>query len=277
MRFLHFSDIHLWRWGLDGDFYFKRLLGLSNLALGRSRHFPRYVQERVRDRLLAEEANAVFFTGDLTQTSLSSEFELCRQFMQPLFDKWGERFIALPGNHDRYTPKAAAKRLFEKLFLQSERDNPFLFELSDQLSVVGIDCGCPRPISCRGRFPKEQAQKVEEMLDAEADRGRAVIVLCHYPAIYPPKEIARWSRQLDGERRLREIGARKPIIAFLNGHCHRRWALRLNDVIHLNSGSAGKADPHAERNPGFLSFSVEDQQVTEVTAFSAGLSGNPPQ
>jgi 3',5'-cyclic AMP phosphodiesterase CpdA len=268
MRFLHFSDLHLWRWGLGGDFHFKRLIGLANLALRRSRQFPRELQERVRDRLLAEEADAVFFSGDLTQTSLGSEFDLGRQLLQPLFDKWGESFIAIPGNHDRYTPAAATAGWFEKLFLQNHQDYPFVHLLSDELSVVGIDCSRPRPISCRGRFTEQQAQQLEQTLETEAATGRAVIVVGHYPFSFPPGVHSRWSRQLHGDRRLKEIVDRPSVIAYLHGHRHRRWALRLNTVVCLDSGSSGKTDPRQDCHPGFLRFAVENKQVTEITAFS---------
>src|SRR5262245_57743066 len=109
---LHFGDLHLWRIGFGGDFFPKRFLGITNLILRRRKKFPPYIADLLKQRLVAEAADYVVFSGDLGTTSLPSEFAAGAEFMQPLLAKWGERMLLIPGNHDRYTPRSAREKWF---------------------------------------------------------------------------------------------------------------------------------------------------------------------
>ena len=74
LTLIHFGDLHLWRYGLGGDPWPKRLLGLANLKLRRGRQFPTRIAEAVGEQLAREEADYVLFSGDLTTTALPAEF-----------------------------------------------------------------------------------------------------------------------------------------------------------------------------------------------------------
>ena len=114
MRILHFSDIHFWRIQIGPDPYYpKRSLGLLNLIFSRRKHFPRSLADTAIKAMLQEEADTVLFSGDLTTTSLDSEFREAADAFSPLYEKWGDKLIVIPGNHDRYTPKSVKAKLYE--------------------------------------------------------------------------------------------------------------------------------------------------------------------
>ena len=268
MRFLHFSDIHVWSLSIGGDYYPKRLLGLANLMLRRGRKFPESVARRFIERLAAEEADAVFFTGDLTSTSSQREFEKGREIFQPVMEKWGDRFLAIPGNHDRYSPGAIVERRFERIFLQHEQRYPFVKRFDSNISIVGIDVSEPHLITARGRVTNETLSSLSAELHGETQEGRAVIVLGHYPFlnVYPGGIHSPWQHRLIGMGRLRHLVDRKPVIAYLHGHWHQRWALSLEHCLCLNAGSAGRIGRNNGREPGYLRIDVENQTVSKVTA-----------
>ena len=75
-----------------------------NLIFSRKKHFPPPLADTVINAIRKEEADAVLFSGDLTTTSLESEFKKAADAFAPLYEKWGDQLIVIPGNHDRYTP-----------------------------------------------------------------------------------------------------------------------------------------------------------------------------
>ncbi|MFC1601184.1 metallophosphoesterase family protein, partial [Candidatus Sumerlaeota bacterium] len=260
--------IHVWRFALDGDLYPKRFLGLLNLALRRRHKFPRAIAERLVAKLLEEEADAVLFSGDLTSTAASSEFVAARELLLPVAEKWGERFLAIPGNHDRYTPRAVAERKFERLFLEREQTYPFVQRLSDTLSVVGIDLSVPRLLTSRGLIGDEQLGRLRDILRTEEEQGRGVIVLGHYPLIirYPGGGSASWEHRMTGWHKLREVVDRPPVIAYLHGHRHQRWVMSQSHCLEIDAGSAGRAGKLEGWQAGYLRLDFERQSLQQAVA-----------
>ena len=269
MRIIHFSDIHVWLKTPGMDLYPRRILGLANLLLVRARSFPRDIQQRVCARIAADQADSVLFSGDLTCTSQIGEFQYGRRMMEPLFEKYGKSLIAIPGNHDVYTPYAQRKQHFEKWFLQYHQPTVFCRTLNDELSVIGIDCSFPQKLYARGKITDRQLDQVRKLLDQEEQQGRSVMILCHYPIAFPPsKELelkCSHSHGLIGDYKLRDLINRKPVIAYLNGHLHVRWAMRMGQVININSGAAGKLGADLKNAPGYVRFDVEDSEVSNLT------------
>lgn len=263
---IHFGDLHLWRLGLDGDLFPKRLLGLGNLWLRRSRKFPESVARAVVERLAGETADALAFSGDLATTALAGEFAAGRRLFQPLFERWGERLIVIPGNHDRYTPRAAQKRLFESLFLRREQTYPFAVDLDDRWTLVGFDCSVPRWITSTGRADTALREALEAELRRQRQRGREVAVMGHYPLVYPAGVSASWDHALaEAERRaLLEVLKRCEVRLFLHGHNHRRWALAADGVVHLNCGSAGMDGRGEDCRPGYLKIRLGEAGAVHV-------------
>ncbi|MBN1517079.1 metallophosphoesterase [Candidatus Sumerlaeota bacterium] len=270
MRIIHFSDLHVWRMRLDWDLYPRRFLGLANLALNRARVFPHRVAERLARQLTEEEADAVIFSGDLTTTSYSGEFDLGRKLMTPLMEKYGDRFLTIPGNHDRYTPRVTRERWMEQRFLHGEQKRVALRSLSEKLSALLIDASFPQLIWARGKIDAETLDAISALLENEKQNKRDVIVVCHYPIAYPQR-LGGLHRALDGhgligEAMLRERIDQPPVVAYLHGHEHRRWAVRLNRIVSLNAGSAGKLSSRPADGPGYISFNIQNGVVENVEA-----------
>ena len=181
LTLIHFGDLHVWRLGWDADFYFKRLLGLTNLIVRRGRKFPESIARAVVARLASEEADYVLFSGDLTTTSLRVEFEAGRRLLEPLRAKWGERFLTIPGNHDRYTPRATRLKLFETLFDDRHPDPVWFVGLDDAWTLVSFDVCVPRLLSSRGRIDPAELSRLRVVLESARRRGRRILVMSHYP------------------------------------------------------------------------------------------------
>ena len=82
----------------------KRLVGVSNLyLLQRASRFSFDVQQQLVESILSQKPDVVILSGDLTNLSLRSEFDLARRTLDPLLNNGG-RFptFVVPGNHDAY-------------------------------------------------------------------------------------------------------------------------------------------------------------------------------
>lgn len=278
LTLIHFGDLHLWRFGLDGDFFPKRFLGLANLALRRGRAFPESVARAVVKRIASETADWLLFAGDLATTSLVAEFVEGRRLFQPLFDRWGKRFIAIPGNHDRYTPRAAEGYLFEMHFLRAAGVYPFARDLNDHWTAIGYDCSLPRRIASTGRVDRGLVDALREMLRGLRGRhpDRRLLVMGHYPLVYPDAIPPKSGHALSESERqsLLDLFDEYRVALFLHGHKHNRWLLRRGETLHLNCGSAGMLGRGEDRRPGYLKVRLpaapDDPAAAEIVAHWLG-------
>ena len=266
LTLIHFGDLHLWNIGWDGDPAFKRLLGLANLIVRRGRKFPYAVAQALIERLGGEQADLVMFTGDLTTTSLRREFSVARQLLQPLIEQWGERLIAIPGNHDRYTPRAHQGRLFETLFGNLPGELPLALDLNERWTLAAFDCAVPRPISSRGHLNPQAIARLDALLAEQRRRGRELIVAGHYPLVYPDRHKPGWEHVLPQREAVREVLQAHGVRVYLHGHAHHRWRLEDNGLIHLNCGSAGLNGSTPERRPGYLKLRLGPEGLESVEA-----------
>ncbi len=273
LTLLLFGDLHLWRLGWDRDFTIKRVLGLANLILRRGRRFPEHIVGTAIRRLVREEADFILFAGDLTTTSLRGEFEAGRRLLQPVLDRWSGRFIAIPGNHDRYTSRATRHQLFESLFLRSHPELPFAMDLDERWTLVGIDCSTPRHFSSRGRLHPELLGRLEQILANLQERGRCIAVMGHYPLVYPTGMKPSWEHVLPERAILLDLLQRRGVSLYLHGHSHRRWLIQEGGMTHLNCGSAGMTGSHSARRPGYLRIQLSPRGILSTQAH--WLSQNP--
>jgi len=269
MRILHFSDVHFWRYGLDRDPTFKRALGWANLFVRRARRFPPEVSHTVLSRISHTDADVVCFTGDISTSSLLHEFEAGRQAMRPLVEKWRERLLIIPGNHDRYTNRSARKTLFEEAFAHEDVKFPYRRKF-DGFDFIGVDATRPCFVTSRGAFPSVRQDSFEVMLKEREAQDRPSVVLCHYPYALPDGKTHRWHHRLKETQPLGDlIAAYKPRL-LLHGHVHRRWAhtpVATPDTVCVNSGSAGMLSPKLDKNAGFALIDLDEKtgDVTSVT------------
>lgn len=275
MKILHFSDIHLWRKVFDfRDPALKRFLGFVNLCVRRGRTFPPELSGAVVKEILATEADLVVFSGDLTTTALASEFRAARDLFQPLRDKWGERFLLIPGNHDRYTRRTLRWKYYEENFDYGAfegRDAPVrTVELDGKFSAVAFDASVPRQVESTGLLTAALADAVDAELGRQAEAGRRTILVGHFPyAAPPPLRIKHGHRLVGAERLIKIIARRKPVV-YLHGHKHRRWAFHPNetpDTLCVNAGSAGLSRRDPNTRAGFVEIDLDaDGRPPKVVA-----------
>ena len=275
MKILHFSDIHVWGpGGFEGDVNLKRLLGWLNLKMGRARRFPPTLGRSVVAAIARAEADLVIFTGDATTMSLTGEFALADTLFQPLREKWGERFLIIPGNHDRYTPRSQARRLYEQGMNGAGEALPRAVAATPdgQTAVILLDLAVPRRLTSRGRDIGPWMDASITLAREQKARFDRVVVAGHYPLAYPPGVRASWQHRLPGADRLLRGLADAGVDAYLHGHKHQRWAfcpLADAPLVCLNAGSAGMWSPAPHKRAGFLEITCGSGGPESVTAWQA--------
>jgi 3',5'-cyclic AMP phosphodiesterase CpdA len=284
IRIVHFSDMHLWSWGLDWpDVPLKRWLGLGNLALRRARQFPYWLAEQVVAEMVKVEADACVFTGDLTTCALGRELDMAVVLLSPLRERWGDDLMIMPGNHDRYTRKVVAAQRFESCLLPGREQAPWRLDLSSGFTLVGLDCSAPRMMSSRGRFTAEQARQSETALEQVKKEGRRLVLCGHYPYSYPEDFRIKWSHLLPRQdrQRLTNLVRWSQPAAYLHGHEHHRWVhaspLETPLVPCVNAGSAGclKSKPHSRAGFLVLEFSTTPR-LEQVRSYIAPVEAGQP-
>jgi len=284
-KLIHFSDLHVWREkGWDGDPCIKRLFGKVNLHLRRKGRYPPAWGRAILEAIAAREAAAVIFSGDVSSASLVGEFETGFELFAPLREKWDERFLIIPGNHDRYTPRATQRRLFEKHVLGRDREYPFAARIAEDIGVVGIDLSGPRPFTARGRLSEAELSRIAEKVERQRGETDFVVVVGHYPLVYPPDFRPSWQHVLPRREELAQTLVQAGASLYLHGHVHRRWVLRAAahdgglDVSHwagepsgkgpgmvcIDAGSAGMRETDPNRAAGFVEIKIDAGRVASV-------------
>lgn len=236
MRIVIIGDIHLYDlsfrpWRLMG----KRLLGQTNLWLHRRHAFNPKLLAPVMERAMSLQPDWLIFTGDLTTTALDSEFKMAAKALEPWLER--DRVMVVPGNHDRYTYRAARRRRFE-VFMGKAAPTlyPHVVDLSPHWRMIGIDSCCPRLVTSRGRVGRRQMDKIQQVIK-ETPKEQGLLVVCHYPVEVPPGYNHRWSHQLADADELAHVlkQAAGPVV-FVHGHIHRPWHWRALELENVDSG-----------------------------------------
>ncbi len=283
MRILHFSDIHFWRLFPGWDFYYpKRFLGLSNLLISRRRHFPKDLAESVIKAISEQTADYVLFSGDLTTMSLESEFGDAATAFAPLYDKWGENLILIPGNHDRYSPRSVRSGFYEKYFprgFPGSGKRVFSKRLGANLSLIGFDASRPFMVRSNGFLDEALEEELNSEFIAHKESNDRIILMGHFPYSYPNGQISRWDHKLLRDEALAELISNYEPIAYLHGHKHARWCVkdpRTPSTICLNAGPAGMRSSSADKGAGWVTFDVsEEGKISELTKVHLKDNGEP--
>jgi 3',5'-cyclic AMP phosphodiesterase CpdA len=227
--------------------------------------------------LASQTADYVLFSGDLTTTALPEEFAAGARAFAPLRDKWSERLILIPGNHDRYTPRASRERWFERHMWEISAEYPFARTLNSHWTLIAFDCSVPRLITSRGRIDAAQFASLERILQRLAGEDRRLVVMGHYPLLYPPTVHAGADHLLAGRAELLDLLQRHGVSLYLHGHKHIRWGIEASELIHLNCGSAGMLGRDLSRAPGYLKIILKPEGLSSVRAcvLLDGLGENP--
>ncbi len=277
MRLVLIGDIHYYRlftapWNLIG----KRVLGKTNLWLRRRKVFLPAALPAVVERVLSLAPDRVVFSGDLTTTALRPEFEDVRRVLRPLLDRFPT--LIIPGNHDRYTFASKRKRRIEEYFPdQSPPEYPHLAPLTGAWRLMAIDASVPQWLSSRGRCGAAQLDRARWIIDERED-ARNILLLCHYPAQYPPAIRGRDGHRLDDAAELLEAlkTAAPRRVLYLHGHIHRPWIYNPEDkaLSHVTFVNAGAPCHVSEQYPFGQGFWEID--LPEDTRHAVSLTHHLP-
>lgn len=227
----HFSDVHLTvpqlGWVLR-DLASKRVTGWFNLrGLGRGRRFAH--AEAVARAMVAEfrtrRPDVLVFTGDATALGFATELTHAAKTMH-VGDLDLPRGIAVPGNHDYYTPPAVTSGAFEREFgpwlLGMRLDHhpyPFARRVGQVWLVAVNSCTANlRPWDASGAVGAAQRERLRQLLE-RLESGPRVLVT-HYPVCLADGEPeTRWHglRDLD---EVVKVAADGGVCLWLHGHRH---------------------------------------------------------
>ena len=276
MRIAHATDIH---WTIPAPFRRlpgKRLLGAVNQVVkGRAKHFERHVQQALVEHIVALDPDLVVISGDLTTSALEDEFELAREALTPVLERFPT--FVIPGNHDVYTRGAKRDRRIEQWFGEwmhrSTGSDVGRLDL-DNVTVIGIDPNRPGLLSS-GLVPAEQLATLEAHLRDPDLAGRFVLMAIHYPILN--RDGSPYDGLEHGLRNARELIALLERVPFppqlvVHGHAHHGFHVTLptpaRPVEIYNAGSSGYAFLPEKRRAACMNlYTVQGSELAQVERF----------
>ncbi len=256
VRFVHLSDIHVTARPLGwkaGDWLTKRFPGWINYQLlGRKRRFRQ--ADDVLALLMAEvracRPDRVIFSGDATALGFEAEFRRAADLLgvtqpNPLPG------LAVPGNHDYYTPGTVRAGLFERYFAPwqtGERLDGATYPFAQRVGpvwLVGVNsCTANRwALDAGGSVDAPQLRRLQRLLTALAPGPR--ILVTHYPVCLAGGQRERRTHGLRNLDELVRVAAAGGVCLWLHGHRHGPYHLPdpvLAPFPVICSGSATQTD-----------------------------------
>jgi 3',5'-cyclic AMP phosphodiesterase CpdA len=238
MRFLHCSDLHITQDYLHAPWLrmgWRRWLAMFELTVGGRAAAYREARATLRaiaDDMASHGVDHLLISGDLTAYATHEEFRDAREALGPVADSRATCSV-VPGNHDRFTPRAARDARFERYFghlLESDLPEyrtasgyPFVHLKGDDAAVVGLSSPHVHfPGFAHGEVGREQRDALAGLLDDPRVRHRAVIVMVHHgPLRADGRPDSRYHGLTDGADLLGMLPG--PRFALVHGHLHDRF------------------------------------------------------
>ena len=217
----------------------------------------------------------VVVTGDLTNISLPEEFEAARGWLERLGAP--EHVTAVPGNHDAYValPEARSWGLWSEYLASDAPGRALLADvcepqeeaaigfpsvrLATDVALVGLCSAWPTSaLHASGTLGSEQLGRLEAVLAALGDLGRARVVLIHHP---PSVGVVHRRRALLDADELGALLRRTGAELVLHGHLHRTLIGSLpgpqRPIPVVGVRSASHADTSSERCARYHTYEIE--------------------
>ncbi|MEW5847986.1 MAG: metallophosphoesterase [Myxococcota bacterium] len=249
MRLAHFSDIHVTLSPLSeaaSELMGKRMAGTINYYVGgRSRHF-KGVEARIATLLEDVDAQGVdhaVCTGDITAMSTVAEFARCAAIFGARMQQ-PERYTVVPGNHDRYTPRAASEKYFEAHFSSLAGGTgtfPFIKRLAPGVTLIGLDPNRPTSmLDSSGLLGARQRSELRAMLTDPSLKSDFVVVALHYGILRENGRPDATSHGLEDYREALDILDSRDRHAdlVLHGHTHKHYVVKAERTTMVCAGSA---------------------------------------
>ena len=291
MLVAHFSDLH--QLDLEGvrlrQFVGKRATGAINLMLSRGGEFPTSVARTLIRDVVCQRPDHVIVSGDLTNLSLVSEFELVRGLLERL-ELPPSEVTVIPGNHDYYTRGSARRDDFGRIMAAhvegdevAERSEGAsleprvertrggarfpLLRVRGELAVVALCSAHPTPpLMAHGTLGSRQTEAAGRLLSGAACRDRFRLVVLHHP---PHVEHTRWHNRLTDRARFRAMIGQEGADLVVHGHLHRAIRTQIAGpagpvpVIGVGSGTWLSPEEPARRAQYNL-YRIEDGRLAQV-------------
>lgn len=275
MKIVHISDLHFptrlpWH-RLRG----KSLVGYANYSLRRRKLYPDDLFQSLVKFIQTIPYDLLIISGDITNVSYPDEFHNAKEKLKPLLD---ERTFLIPGNHDRYHPKALEPQdLFLQAFsgymgepipLKDELGNELYLrkkQIGDRL-ILGWDSNKPVPISrASGYISPVLFQKTKEV-----SKVKEYILVCHHPLWNPKHEIESKGHQMQNRKEVGAFLKEHPPLAYFHGHSHSNWWKNPGSELPFpifNSASSTRLND-AKHTCGFYSLNLSEKGEISTERFT---------
>jgi 3',5'-cyclic AMP phosphodiesterase CpdA len=271
MKIVHLTDIHVQTAPQLRELTAKRLLGTTNLYLfGRRSKFSEESQRAAVEAAVAEAADVVVITGDLTAQALDAEFSDARALLDPILQSTAA--VMIPGNHDTYVREHTPGDRMRELFGEWMGDGmPAVHEFGD-VAFLSIETCRLHPLSS-GWTPPEQLQAAE--LALKKLKGKFVFLCIHYPLLSRHGEpYGPASRALaNGEQFRQWLSGVSGVSAVLHGHEHHGFTVDIQTadgpIPILNPGACGYSRiPSKDRTAHLNIYEVDSSGISELRRLS---------
>lgn len=246
LKLVQISDFHFTKitWN-PLKLFSKRLLGNLNWVFARKGSFSNVHLKALPDFLKTLQPDHILLGGDFTTSSLPSEFALAQEFVEKLPAPW----IAVPGNHDRYTFSACKNkefythfpnRLEAKYSLKEHRVEAH--KLSSDWWLIALDTARATHFHSSSGLFSEASEEILKTLLAEIPSNAKILLFNHYPFFQNDSP----RRSLERGKALEAILKKDPRIkAYLHGHTHRHTIADLQPSqfpVILDGGCSGNIE-----------------------------------
>lgn len=252
LRLAHFSDIHVtarplgWRFR---DLFTKRSTGWVNLRmLGRGARFQHAARVLgiLRNELEQLRPDHLIFSGDATSLGFGPEFARAAEIL----DVGRENALAglaVPGNHDYYTRRAARSGDFERCFGPWQigkrigaETYPFAQRVGDfWLVAVNSSKGNRWTWDASGAVGKAQLERLQKLFASLSPGPR--ILVTHYPLCLSSGEPEPRYRGLRDLQELIGIAEEAGVCLWLHGHRHQAYHFQSTPFASFPVICAGSA------------------------------------
>lgn len=205
-------------------------------------------------RAVIKEVNAtpcdlVVVCGDLTRYGRDAELRNVAQVLKGI----RHPLYVLPGNHeDCWSPSAT--KTYNELF-GADRFSVGL----DSLALVGINCG-PYMKMGDGHVKQEDLAWLEKELEKYTAQGKRILSFNHYPVR---------DKELDNAGYYGALLSRYPVLAHINGHCHRWIPYMIGDIEGIMLRNLDKG------LKGDFGYSILDVEPDGLSVYDKPLGGTP--
>ena len=245
MRIVQISDFHFTRLTCNPlRLCAKRLIGMANWLINRKISFHEETLAPLPELFQQLKADLVLIGGDLTTTSLPSEFEIAQHFVSQI----KEKKLLIPGNHDNYTESSYRLKRFYQYFANPRKTIEHAVDfftlrehgieahrLGDWGWCVALDTAPATSIaSSNGIFSEKLETYLEEALDLL--KNEKILLLNHFPFFQNDLPQHRLRR---ADALQKAIEKRPNVCLYLHGHTHRHCIADLqsnNLPVILDSG-----------------------------------------